>query len=68
VREELIHIGLVELMYVAWTFDLQARASDDDGSVSYAEWAGPPRPAEWTARKAARRLLWHERLHTPAAW
>ena len=86
VREELIHIGLVELMYVAWTFDLRGRAGivdflgwtrrvavgrmqelaeRDDGSVTFAEWAGAPRPEERTARKAARRLLWHERLHTP---
>ena len=87
VREELIHIAFVELMYAAWTFDLRSPngladflawtrdvavtrmrflADHDDGSVTSAEWAGAPRPEEWTARKAARRLIWHERLHAPS--
>jgi predicted RNase H-like HicB family nuclease len=86
-REELMHIAFVELMYAAWTFDLRttaglreylewtrsiaaARMRDmsehDDGSVTYAEWAGAPGPEEWTARKAARRLVWHELLHLPS--
>jgi predicted RNase H-like HicB family nuclease len=86
VRELLVHIAFVELMYVAWTFDLgrreglrefldwtrvisrarmRALATRDEGVVTYAEWAGAPRPEEWTARKAARRLVWHERLHLP---
>jgi predicted RNase H-like HicB family nuclease len=86
-REELVHIALVELMYVAWTFDLQSTtglrgllawtrrvavarmrelAEHDDGTVTYAAWAGAPRAEEWTARKAARRLVWHERLHMPS--
>jgi predicted RNase H-like HicB family nuclease len=34
VREELIHIGLVELMYLAWTFDLTARP----GLSAFLEW------------------------------
>lgn len=84
IREELIHIGFVELMYAGWTFDLRSRqgllrfldwtrqvaqarmrelAATDEGTVTYAEWAGAPRPEPWTARKTARRLLWHELLH-----
>lgn len=84
VREELMHIAFVELMYAVWTFDLRTRSglreyldwtrsiatrrmraiSDhDEGSVTHAEWAGAPRVEEWTARKAARRLIWHELLH-----
>jgi len=34
--------------------------------VTLAEWAGSPRLEEWTPRKAARRLLWHELLHLRA--
>jgi predicted RNase H-like HicB family nuclease len=44
---------------------MRALAVRDDGSVTQAEWAGAQRPEPWTARKAARRLLWHERNHTP---
>jgi predicted RNase H-like HicB family nuclease len=83
-RELVVHVAFVELMYVAWTFDLQQReglrefldwtrvisrarmralATRDEGAVTYAEWAGAPRREEWTARKAARRLIWHELLH-----
>jgi hypothetical protein len=86
VREELIHIAFVELMYAAWTFDLRSRdgieaflnwtrgvatermrllAQREDASLTYAQWAGAPRPEPWTARKAARRLIWHELLHLP---
>jgi predicted RNase H-like HicB family nuclease len=86
VREQLIHIAFVELMYAAWTFDLRAPdglaefltwtrgvasermhalAERQDASLTYAEWAGAPRPELWTARKAARRLIWHELLHLP---
>lgn len=86
VREQVIHIAFVELMYAAWTFDLRARtgieeflawtrditlqrmvllALEDDSSVTHAEWAGAPGHESWTARKAARRLVWHERLHLP---
>jgi len=85
-REEVIHVAFVELMYAAWTFDLRSRvgleeflnwtrhialarmrflSEHDRGSLTYAEWAGAPRPEEWTARKAARRLIWHELLHLP---
>lgn len=35
-------------------------------AVTQAEWSGASRPEPWTARKAARRLLWHERLHLRA--
>ena len=75
------HLGFVELMYVAWTFDVDSKefldwtrrvalarmrelATVDDGRVTQAHWGGAPRPEPWTARKAARRLIWHERLHT----
>jgi predicted RNase H-like HicB family nuclease len=83
-RELLVHIAFVELMYAAWTFDLSRRdglrefldwtrvisrarmralAVRESGEVTQAEWAGAPRPEPWTARKAARRLIWHELLH-----
>ena len=86
VREQIIHIGFVELMYAAWTFDLdsreglteflawtravasermQALAARQDAALTYARWAGAPRPEPWTARKAAQRLIWHELLHLP---
>jgi predicted RNase H-like HicB family nuclease len=86
VREQLVHIAFVELMYAAWTFNLRSRegleeflgwtrdiavsrmrllAERADSSLTYAEWAGAPRPEPWTARKAARRLIWHELLHLP---
>jgi len=57
--------------YLEWTRDIAVShmrdlAEDDDGSVTYAEWAGAPRLEEWTARKAARRLIWHELPHLPA--
>jgi hypothetical protein len=75
------HIGFVELMYAAWTFDVDSKefldwtrsvalarmrelARTDDGTVTEARWSGAPRPEPWTARKAARRLIWHESLHT----
>ena len=34
--------------------------------LTAAEWSGAPRPESWTPRKAARRLVWHERLHVDA--
>jgi predicted RNase H-like HicB family nuclease len=78
------HMGFVELMYVAWTFDVDSKefldwtrkvalermrelAQTDDGRVTEARWAGAPRSEPWTARKAARRLVWHERVHLPSA-
>jgi predicted RNase H-like HicB family nuclease len=87
VREEIEHLAFVELMYVAWTFDLQTReglakflgwtraiaaermttlAGDHNADLTSARWAGAPRPEPWTARKAARRLVWHELLHLRA--
>lgn len=38
-------------------------AETDEGTVTYAEWGCAPRPESWTARKTARRLIWHELLH-----
>ena len=87
VREELEHIGFVELMYAAWTFDLNSSeglaeflawtrevasgrlgrlAEQNDARATQADWSGAPRPEPWTAKKAARRLLWHELLHLRA--
>jgi predicted RNase H-like HicB family nuclease len=40
----------------------ELRAADQ----TWAEWGGAPRPEPWTARKAARRLVWHELLHLRA--
>jgi predicted RNase H-like HicB family nuclease len=56
--------------FLAWTRAvaserMRSLAAEDDGSVTYARWAGAPRPEPWTARKAARRLVWHELLHLP---
>ena len=86
-REEIEHVGFVELMYAAWTFDLRSRqgleeflawtrrtatarlrelARDRSSELTWADWGGAPRPEPWTARKAARRLLWHELLHLRA--
>jgi predicted RNase H-like HicB family nuclease len=87
VREEVEHVAFVELMYAAWTFDLQTReglseflawtravatermdglARQRNADLTSAHWAGAPQPEPWTARKAARRLLWHELLHLRA--
>jgi hypothetical protein len=55
--------------FLAWTRQIaQERLSALTGSdaVTWAEWGGAPRPEPWTARKAARRLLWHELLHLRA--
>jgi predicted RNase H-like HicB family nuclease len=40
-------------------------ADRESGAVTEARWSGAPQPEPWTARKAARRLVWHERLHRP---
>ena len=61
--------GLRELL--AWaravTADrMEALAGQDAGGVTWADWGGAPRREPWTARKAARRLLWHELLHLRA--
>ena len=87
IREELEHVAFVELMYAAWTFDVESKeglrdflawtrdaaarrmaalASEDGATPTTARWAGAPRPEPWSARKAARRLLWHELLHVRA--
>lgn len=87
IRGDLLHIAFVELMYAAWTFDLDTRqgleaflgwtrgvatdrmralAERHDDTRTFAEWAGAPRREEWSARKAARRLIWHELLHLPS--
>jgi predicted RNase H-like HicB family nuclease len=42
---------------------MRALAAHRDDTVTQAEWAGAPRAEPWTARKAARRLVWHELLH-----
>jgi predicted RNase H-like HicB family nuclease len=57
--------------YLEWTRGIaldrmRELSRADAGAVTGAEWAGAPRVEEWTARKAARRLVWHERLHTPS--
>ena len=57
--------------FLAWTRGVatermrslaERRAADQ----TWAEWGGAPRPEPWTARKAARRLVWHELLHLRA--
>jgi hypothetical protein len=58
--------GLAE--FLAWTREvarerLSALAREGAADLTWAEWAGAPRPEAWTARKAARRLVWHELLH-----
>jgi predicted RNase H-like HicB family nuclease len=58
--------GLTE--FLAWTRDvarerLSALARAGAAELTWAEWGGAPRPEPWTARKAARRLVWHELLH-----
>ena len=45
---------------------MDALAREESRALTSAEWAGAPRPEPWTARKAARRLLWHELLHLRA--
>jgi predicted RNase H-like HicB family nuclease len=46
---------------------MRALAARGDDTVTKAEWAGAPRTETWTARKAARRLVWHELLHLRGA-
>lgn len=78
-REEVRHIGVVELIHAARTFDL----GTTDGLRAYLDWsrgvtldrlaaaaavdtgAVSEGGEPWTAAKVARRLLWHERLHLP---
>jgi predicted RNase H-like HicB family nuclease len=55
--------------FLAWTRNaVQGRmhALVGNDAVTSADWAGAPGPEPWTARKAARRLLWHELLHLRA--
>lgn len=42
---------------------LRALAERRDRGLTYAEWAGTEHPEPWTARKAARRLVYHELWH-----
>lgn len=61
--------GLAE--FLSWTRKvseerMQQLAAQGATDLTLAEWAGAPRPEPWTARKAARRLLWHELLHLRA--
>jgi predicted RNase H-like HicB family nuclease len=61
--------GLSE--FLAWTRGiarerLSALARAGAGDLTRADWGGAPRPEPWTARKAARRLVWHELLHLRA--
>jgi predicted RNase H-like HicB family nuclease len=61
--------GLAE--FLSWTRKvseerMQQLAAQGGTDLTWAEWAGAPRPEPWTARKAARRLLWHELLHLRA--
>lgn len=61
--------GLAE--FLSWTRKvseerMQHLAAQGATDLTWAEWAGAPRPEPWTARKAARRLLWHELLHLRA--
>ena len=61
--------GLAE--FLSWTREvaagrLQALAQEQAADLTWAKWSGAPRLEQWTARKAARRLLWHELLHLRA--
>ena len=42
---------------------MRALARADRGAVTHADWSGAADREQWTARKAARRLIWHERVH-----
>jgi predicted RNase H-like HicB family nuclease len=61
--------GLAE--FLAWTRGiaderLSVLAREGAADLTWANWGGAPRPEPWTARKAARRLVWHELLHLRA--
>jgi predicted RNase H-like HicB family nuclease len=63
------HEGLAE--FLAWTRGiagdrLSVLAREGAGNLTWANWGSAPRPEPWTARKAARRLVWHELLHLRA--
>lgn len=58
VREEIVHVAFVELMYAAWTFDLQSR----EGLASFLDWTrtvGLERLDE-LAREGPANLTWAE--------
>lgn len=42
---------------------MRALAEQRDQRMTYAEWAGTEHPEPWSARKAARRLVYHELWH-----
>ena len=42
---------------------MRALAARRENHLTYAAWAGAKHPEPWTARKAARRLVYHERWH-----
>lgn len=57
--------------FLRWTRALALRrmrqlAKVRDHRLTYAHWSGAPRPEPWTSRKAARRLVWHEKIHLQA--
>ena len=57
--------------FLAWTRDLARErmrrlANDSAADLTWADWGGAPRLEPWTARKSARRLIWHELLHVRA--
>jgi hypothetical protein len=57
--------------FLTWTRQvaadrMEALAVEGASSLTWADWSGAPRPEPWTARKAARRLVWHELLHLRA--
>jgi predicted RNase H-like HicB family nuclease len=61
--------GLSE--FLAWTRSIAAQrlsalAREGAADLTWANWGGAPRPEPWTARKAARRLVWHDLLHLRA--
>lgn len=61
--------GIAEFLH--WTRSISLKrmgelARTRGAPVTQAQWSGALRPELWTARKAARRMLWHERLHLRA--
>jgi len=57
--------------FLTWTRQaaadrMEALAAEGATSLTWAEWSGAPRREPWTARKAGRRLVWHELLHLRA--
>lgn len=50
----------------ATTARMDTLAAEEAATLTWADWSGAPRREPWTARKAARRLLWHELLHLRA--